>query len=137
MLFSRILGRFVPYTGSIAPRIQELEAGYAVVAMADSRKVRNHLNSIHAIALVNLAEVTSGLALVVGLPPGARAILTGFSIRYLKKARGTITGECRLVVPQQVTDRFEEKVKVALRNSEREVVAEAEALWTIGPELER
>jgi acyl-coenzyme A thioesterase PaaI-like protein len=136
LVFSKLLGQFVPYTGSIAANVKVIQSGYALVEMNDRRKVRNHLNSIHAIALVNLAEVTSGLALLTALPKGSRGILTGFSIRYIKKARGTIRAECRLENPlAAVTARLEQRLKVVLCDADTNVVAEAEATWTVGPEL--
>jgi acyl-coenzyme A thioesterase PaaI-like protein len=131
-LFSLLLGRLAPYTGSIAPRVRELRTGYARVEMRDRRAVRNHLNSVHAIALMNLAEVSSGLALTYGLPAGARAILTGLSIEYLKKARGTLVAEAELEVPA-TSERREYEFPSTIRDAGGEVVARAQARWLVGP----
>lgn len=91
-IFSWLAGRFVPYTGSIKAKVEELKPGYAKISMKERKALRNHLNSVHAIALANLAEYVGNLALLAGLPDDARFIVKGFSIEYLKKARGTITG---------------------------------------------
>ena len=131
-LFSFLLGRMTPYSGSIGARIAELEPGYCRVTLRDRRRVRNHLGSIHAIALANLAEMASGLAVLVGLPPGIQGIVTGFSITYHKKARGLLTAECR-AERLDVTAEQEYEAAVDITDTAGDVVARATARWRLRP----
>lgn len=130
--FNWILWLNVPYTGSIRPEVLELSPGHARVRIKDRRLLRNHLNSIHAAALMNLAEVTSGLAFVVGVPKTAKAIVTGFQMEYLKKARGTLIGECDCQVPAS-NEVGEYEVEALIKNAEGVIVAKGRARWRVGP----
>lgn len=131
-VFSLFVGWMTPYSGTIGARVAELEPGWCRVTLRDRRRVRNHLASVHAMALANLAEMASGLAVLVGLPPGVQGIVTGFSITYLKKARGLLTAECR-TGSLAVTAEQEYEAPVAVTDAQGDVVARATARWRLRP----
>jgi len=87
-LFSRAVCFKAPYFGSISPRITALEAGRCEARIAHRRRVTNHIGTIHAIALCNLAELTAGLMTDASLPASMRWIPKGMEVRYLHKAIG-------------------------------------------------
>jgi acyl-coenzyme A thioesterase PaaI-like protein len=113
-------------------RVLELSPGHAKVELRDRRVVRNHLSCVHAVALANLAEMSTGLAMSIGLPDDARGILTGLSMEYLKKARGTLTAICDCEVPL-TNERREVTVVGDIVNKKGEVVARGTARWLVGP----
>ena len=132
-LFSRLLGRFVPYTGTLGACIEVLEPGHCVVRLDDRRRVRNHLRSVHAMALANLGEMASGLALMNSLPDNMRGILAGFKVEYLKKARGELLAECHCEVPAD-NDERDVDVLCEIRDTDGDIVTLVRAQWLIGPE---
>lgn len=131
-IFSALLGQAAPYTGSIGAEVLEIRHGYAKVQLKDRRAVRNHLDSVHAIALMNLAEVASGVAMMYGIPADARGILSKLSIEYKKKARGTLIAECSPEIPA-TSERTEYALTVDIKDEAGDIVATAIATWLIGP----
>ena len=131
-LFTRILGFTVPYTGRLGARVVGFEPGHVVVELRERRAVRNHLASVHAMALANAAELATGLAMLGALPPTVRGILTGFEIDFQKKARGRLLAESRCSVPE-VTEDAEYLAAATITDTDGDVVATARAKWRLGP----
>ncbi len=133
LLFNKIAGHLVPYSGTISAEILELRPGFARLGMKDRRRVRNHLGSVHAIALANFCELCSGIGLLYSLPDEMRGILKSFHIDYHKKARGYLVATSEFTVPHDkvAQDHF---VTVKIYDSENDIVAEAKAGWRIGPQ---
>lgn len=131
-IFNRMLGRMVPYTGALGARVESLEAGRSVVTLADRRAVRNHLESIHAVALANLAELTSGTAMLTALPPGTRGIVTRLEIDFLKKARGSLTGRATVKVPRIAAPTVLHP-EAEITDAAGDVVARARVTWHVSP----
>jgi acyl-coenzyme A thioesterase PaaI-like protein len=131
-LFSRLLGWMVPYTASIGATVMVFEPGHARVRLRDRRRVRNHLRSVHAIALANVGELSTGLALIGALGPELRGILTGLDVTYLKKARGELVAEARCSIPE-VLESTDYVVEAEIRDAAGHVVAITKARWRLSP----
>jgi len=130
-LFSTLLGQNVPYSGSIRATVIDLEPGHAKVVLRDRRGVRNHLGSIHAVALTNLGEMTSGLAMMTALPATVRGIVLRIETVYTKKARGTLLCDCRVTVPE-VTGDVNHELHAEIRDAGGDIVASVRVVWRLG-----
>ena len=127
-VFSRAVGRMAPYTNTIGADVEELRAGYARLTMRDRPGIRNHLRSIHALALANFGEETSGIAMISQLEQGMRGIVTEINIEYLKKARGTLTAVS--TAPKIVVGPVYARAEIS--DCSGDVVARFCATWLIG-----
>jgi acyl-coenzyme A thioesterase PaaI-like protein len=132
-IFSLIAGFYIPYTGTVYPIVSELKPGLARVLMRDRHRVRNHLDSMHAVALVNVGEFASGLSVMSRAPVGTRGIVTKLEIEYLKKARGTVVAEAIASEPVLATSAMQYPVLVSIKNGEGIEVAKMKVTWMLKP----
>lgn len=130
-LFSRAVCFKAPYFGSISPRILRLEPGLCEARIRDRRALHNHIGTVHAIALCNLAELCAGLMTDASLPRGMRWIPKGMMVRYLRKARGTLVGTATPELEiRESAEAYELPVRVEVRDAAGEVVFDARiGMW--------
>lgn len=133
-LFTRMVCLKAPYFGSIRPRITALQPGRCEAFFDDRRAVHNHIGTVHAIALCNIAELVAGLMVDASTPAGMRWIPKGMQVQYLKKAQGRITASAVLEQPiQRDAGAHELPVSVLLHNRAGELVCRAVITCWISP----
>lgn len=130
-LFSRAVCFQAPYFGSIKPRITALESGLCRASIPHRRAVQNHIGTVHAIALCNLAELTAGVVTEASLPTSMRWIPKGMTVQYLAKAKGTMTAEARPGIPAvHAEEGYELPIAVQVKDPAGVVVFEADIrMW--------
>lgn len=84
--FSKLLCLKAPYFSSISPFFERLETNYSEIKIKKHRAVLNHIGTVHAIAMCNMAELAGGTMTDVTVPSSHRWIPKGMTVEYLKKA---------------------------------------------------
>lgn len=133
-LFSRAVCLKAPYFASIAPRFVMLEPGRCVVRIRHRRRVYNHIGTVHAIALCNMAELSAGVMTDATLPPQMRWIPRGMTVSYLKKAVGPMQAEATAPSPPEVTvEGYAWSVPVRITDQVGDAVCEARIDMWLSP----
>jgi acyl-coenzyme A thioesterase PaaI-like protein len=116
-LFSRTVSLRAPYFASIRPLVIRLEPGLCVAEIEHRRRVQNHIGTVHAIALCNLAELSAGLVCEASLPTSMRWIPKRMSVDYLAKAKGRMRAEARpAIAAVHAEEGYELPITVSVRD---------------------
>ncbi len=112
----------------------ERSAGDAVVAAPRRRRVQNHIGTVHAIALCNLAELCAGLVTDVSIPADMRWIPQDMTVRYLRKAKGRMAASA---VPatelRSSAEPYPATIAVTITDDEGQTVASADIHMWLSP----
>lgn len=131
--FSRLLCFKAPYFGSIRPRFEELRPGYCQIAIRKRRAVLNHIGSVHAIAMCNMAELAGGTMTEVSIPATHRWIPKGMTVEYLKIARSDLVAVATPRTQIDLSAAGELQVDVAVRDAQGEKVFAALITMWVAP----
>ncbi len=90
-LFSFAFSQVAPYFWTIRPRFTVIEPNHAEVVIPKRRGVKNHIGTVHAIALCNGLEAAMGVLAEATIPADKRWIPKGMEVSYTAKATSDIT----------------------------------------------
>lgn len=137
-LFTRAVCFKAPYFASISPRFESLESGRCSATIKHRRAVTNHIGTVHAIAMCNLAELTGGVMTDASIPKSMRWIPVGMSVQYLKKAVGTLRAVATPATPIVESDTaYDLPVDVEITNPAGEAVFRARIAMHVSPKPKR
>ena len=131
-LFSRLICWKAPYFATIAPRFRELGLGRSRVTMKKRRAVTNHIGTVHAIAMCNLAELAAGTMTEVSIPLSMRWLPKGMTVEYVKKAQGDIEAVATVGAIAEGPGR-DVPVSVEMKDGAGEVVCRATITMWVAP----
>ena len=89
-IFSIIVGRRAPYFSTISPLITHLEPHHCVCFIKKRKKVENHIQTVHVIAICNGLEMAMGVMAEASIPKHLRWIPKGMTLDYTAKAGSDI-----------------------------------------------
>src|SRR5690349_15874330 len=90
-LFSFAFAQVAPYFWTIRPRFTVVRPNRAEVVIPKRRGVKNHIGTVHAIALCNGLEAAMGVLAEASIPSDKRWIPKGMEVSYTAKATTDIT----------------------------------------------
>jgi acyl-coenzyme A thioesterase PaaI-like protein len=85
-VFSLGFTRKAPYFRSIRPQFVQIRPNFASLRLPDRRAVRNHIGTVHAIAVCNGLEAAMGALAEATVPAGKRWLPKGMTVSYLAKS---------------------------------------------------
>jgi len=129
--FTKLITSTAPYFSTIDPMFVELKPGYAEIFVPNTKKVHNHLGTVHAIAMCNAAELVAGMMTEVSIPETHRWIPVGMTVKYLAKAKTDLKAIAKgNDIDWESTG--EKIVSVDLFNKEEKKVFSAKITMTVG-----
>lgn len=131
--FTKALCLKAPYFGSISPKFEELRSEFCKVSITKRRSILNHLGTVHAIAMCNMAELAAGTMTEVTVPPTHRWIPNGMTVEYLKKAKTDLIATALPDAKMDLSKAGEYKVNVLVRDASDEIVFRAVITMWVSP----
>lgn len=99
-VLTQTLGRVVPYLNTSGVQFETLEPLKVEVSLKNTRAVQNHIGQVHAVAMVLLAETSTGFVVGINLPNDKICLIKTADISYRRPSQGNMRAVASLTEEQ-------------------------------------
>ncbi|MCW5649891.1 MAG: DUF4442 domain-containing protein [Ramlibacter sp.] len=128
-----VLRRAVPFTGTAGLRFITMEPGQVEIAIANERRVQNHIGGVHASAMNLLAETATGMVVGMNVRDDCLPLAKELRMQFRKRATGGLRAVATLSDAQraamQASDKGEVNVPVIVTDEAGANPVECEFIW--------
>ena len=132
-----VLRRAVPFTGTAGLQYVALTPQRVEIAVANQRRVQNHIHGVHAAAMTLLAETATGMVVGMNVRDDCLPLAKELRVAFKRRAQGalravaTLTDEQRALMQQ--SDKGEVTVAVQVSDESGAQPVECEFIWAWVP----
>jgi acyl-coenzyme A thioesterase PaaI-like protein len=128
-----VLRRAVPFTGTAGLNFIEMTPDRVEVAIANERRVQNHLQGVHASAMNLLAETATGMVVGMNVRDDCVPLAKELKMAFRKRATGSLRAVATLTDGQRAairaSDKGEVRVAVVVTDEAGVNPVECEFIW--------
>jgi Domain of unknown function (DUF4442) len=111
---SKMLGFFVPLTGTTNMRYEVMTPERVVVSVSNRRPVQNHIRGVHAMASSLAAETATGMIVGMSVRHDCVPVVKSIGLQFVKRGQGSMVAEATLTPAQRRLIETNEKGEVTV-----------------------
>ena len=100
-LRNKVMGRAVPFTGTAGLDFAHMAPERVEIAVANVRRVQNHIQGVHAAAMALLAETATGMVVGMNVRDDCLPLCKTLHIDFKRRAQGGLRAVARLSPAQR------------------------------------
>lgn len=130
---NKVMGRAVPFTGTAGLNYVQMTPQRVEIAVANVRRVQNHIQGVHAAAMALLAETATGMVVGMNVRDDCLPLAKTLHIDFKRRAQGGLRAVATLSDAQralmQQSDKGEVNVTVQVSDESGEQPIQCEFIW--------
>jgi acyl-coenzyme A thioesterase PaaI-like protein len=134
---SLLMRRVVPFLGTAKVDVVELTTERCVATVKNGRAVQNHIGTVHAGAMVLVAETATGMVVGMSVADERIPVVKSIKVEFKKRAKGAIRAEASLTAAQieqiRTTEKGEVVVAVKVTDETGIEPIQCEMIWAWTP----